>query len=100
MCIEGAPIPVSVELRDAVIAETHKYVMELYGPTCVVCLRILEKNDEYVTLHITSPHFPDMLLNTSAFVTFDSNGNLTDKGYWHSCYVRRTINDEGESGDA
>ena len=73
------------------LSGAQAYSDQIYGRDCVVCAEVFAQTPNSFMLHITSPSFPDMVLNTSAEVTVNSSdGSIISRGQAHSCYVHRT----------
>ncbi len=76
------------EILAQALVKATTWSTEIYGADCFVCAEILPTIDTEFTLHITSP-FDDMILNTSATMTFRAtNADVVDTAKYHSCQAR------------
>jgi hypothetical protein len=60
---------------------------KIYGDDCYVCAEVYAVEKDSFTLHITSP-VDGMLINTSATIEFDMQGQVVEKTQYHSCHAR------------
>ena len=90
-CVQGRfPPEIQAGVLERALIRATEWSTRQYGEECVVCADFLWQDDETFTIHITSPSFPDMLINTSAEITVTkTDAALVDSKYFHSCYVKR-----------
>jgi hypothetical protein len=88
-CVQGAlPTDVDPAAFATALARAEVYSEKIYGKDCFVCAELMADRQTSYTLHITSP-VEDLLLNTSATVTFrKSDGAVEATAQYHSCYAR------------
>lgn len=90
-CSEGRfPPDIQAGVLERALVRAMEWSNREYGEDCVVCADFLRQDVETFTIHITSPDFPDMLINTSAEITATkTDATLVDAKKFHSCYVKR-----------
>jgi hypothetical protein len=90
LCDSDAKLDIPPPVLGRALSGAQAYSDRVYGNDCVVCAEVFAETPTTFKLHITSPSFPDMLLNTSAEVTVNSSdGSVLSSGRYHSCYVHR-----------
>jgi hypothetical protein len=96
-CSEGRfPPEIQAGVLEKGLMRATEWSHREYGDECVVCADFLWQDDKTFTIHITSPEFPDMLINTSATITVTkTDATLVDSGKYHSCYVKRVKSGAG-----
>jgi hypothetical protein len=99
-CYEGRfPPEIQTSILETALVRATEWSDREYGEDCVVCADFLRQDSKTFTLHITSPHFPDMLINTSAELTVTkTDARVVEAGKYHSCYVRRVKSGVRDSG--
>jgi hypothetical protein len=99
-CYEGRfPPQIQASVLQTALVRATEWSDREYGDDCVVCADFLRQDDKTFTLHITSPDFPDMFINTSAELTVTkADATVVESGKYHSCYVRRVKSIVRDSG--